>query len=133
MKTITTISAALFAIAATALPAVANSTIRPLSPVGSWQLASGESKFKVTLCGDGTQLCAQLVWLRDDARTPDTLPLLNHYVLMNAKLALTNKWRGEAQYMGETVRGTITMVDPDTMTLNGCKGALCKKFELKRI
>jgi uncharacterized protein (DUF2147 family) len=133
MNKLQTISAAFFAVALTVAPAIANSTVKPLSPVGSWQLVTGESKFKVTLCGDGTELCAQLTWLRDDARNADNVSLLNKYVLMNAKLALTNKWRGEAQYMGETVKGTITMVDADTMTLNGCKGALCKQFELKRI
>ena len=128
-----TISAALFAVALSMAPAVANTTVAPLSPVGSWQLATGESKFKVTLCGDGTQLCAQLTWLRDDAKTPDSVSLLNKYVLLNARMALTNKWRGEAQYMGETVKGTITMVDANTMTLDGCKGALCKLLKLKRI
>jgi hypothetical protein len=54
-------------------------------------------------------------------------------VVMNAKMALTNKWRGEAQYQGETVKGTITMVDANTMTLDGCKGALCKRLQLQRV
>ena len=133
MNTIHTISAAIFAVALSVAPAMANSTIAPLSPVGAWQLATGESKFKVTLCGDGTELCAQLTWLRDDAKNADTLPMLNKYVLMDARMALTNKWRGEAQYEGETVKGTITMVDANTMTLDGCKGALCKLLQLKRI
>ena len=133
MNRFQTVSAAILVLALTVVPAVANSTVKPLSPVGAWQLATGESKFQVSLCGDGTQLCAQLVWLRDDAKTPDTLPLLNHYVVMNAKLALTNKWRGEARYQGETVKGTITMVDANTMTLDGCKGALCKLLQLKRV
>ncbi|MGN6099736.1 MAG: DUF2147 domain-containing protein, partial [Devosia sp.] len=121
------------AVALSVAPVLANSTVKPLSPVGSWALSSGESKFKVTLCGDGTQLCAQLIWLSESARTPENVKLLNKYVLMNARMALTNKWRGEARYQGETVKGTITMVDADTMTLNGCKGALCKQFELKRL
>ncbi len=133
MNKLQSISAAVLGLALTVVPAVANSTVVPLSPVGAWQMATGESKFEVSLCGDGTQLCAQLVWLRDDAKTPDTLPLLNHYVVMNAKMALTNKWRGEAQYQGETVKGTITMVDANTMTLDGCKGALCKLLQLKRV
>lgn len=128
-----TVTAVLLAAALTIAPAVARSTVVPLSPVGQWQLVSGESRFRIELCGDGTQLCAQLTWLRADARTPDTLPLLNTYVLKNARLALTNKWRGEGQYKGETVKGTITMVDADTMTLNGCKGALCRELTLKRL
>ena len=91
MTNFKSIFTALFAVALTAMPAAANSTVRPLSPVGAWEMTSGESRFKVSLCGDGTELCAQLVWLRDDARSSANAPLLNKYVLMNAKLALTNK------------------------------------------
>jgi uncharacterized protein (DUF2147 family) len=103
------------------------------SPAGTWQTTTGESRFEISLCGDGTQVCAQLVWLREDARTPENLPYLNSYVLMGAKRALENKWRGSAEYLGEIVKGTLTMVDSDTITINGCKGALCQKFELSRI
>ena len=73
------------------------------------------------------------MWLRSDARTAENLPYLNTYVLLNAKRALNNKWRGEAAYQGEVVKGTLTLVDSDTLTINGCKGALCQKFELSRI
>ena len=125
----TAIAAAAFVTAALSLsPAFAAQ-----SPAGTWQTVTGESRFEVTLCGDGTQVCARLVWLREDARTPENLPYLNSYVLMGAKRALENKWRGSAEYMGETVKGTLTLVDSDTMTINGCKGALCQKFELTRI
>ena len=103
------------------------------SPAGTWQTVSGESRFEVTLCGDGTEVCARLVWLRDDARTADNLSYLNSYVLKGAKRALENKWRGSAEYMGEVVKGMLTLVDGNTMTINGCKGALCQKFELTRI
>jgi uncharacterized protein (DUF2147 family) len=128
MNTITKtlLAAAMFGLAAA--PALAVD-----SPAGTWQTTTGESRFEVTLCGDGTQVCAQLVWLREDARTPETLPYLNTYVLIGAKRALNNKWRGEAEYLGETVKGTLTLVDADTMTINGCKGALCQKFELSRL
>lgn len=129
MNTITrTLCAAAAAIGLAATPAFAVD-----SPAGTWQSATGESRFEVTLCGDGTQVCAQLVWLREDARTPENLAYLNSYVLIGAKRALSNKWRGEAEYLGETVKGTLTLVDADTMTINGCKGALCQKFELNRL
>ena len=78
------------------------------SPAGTWQTLTGESRFEVTLCGDGTEVCAKLVWLRDDARTTENLGYLNSYVLKGAKRALENKWRGSAEYMGEVVKGTLT-------------------------
>ncbi|MND06808.1 hypothetical protein D3C83_284160 [compost metagenome] len=54
-------------------------------------------------------------------------------MLLGAKRALENKWRGQAEYLGEIVKGTLTMVGSDAMTINGCKGALCQKFELSRL
>lgn len=124
-----------FAIGMTVAPVFA--AISPagtlLSPAGTWQTASGESRFEVSLCGDGTQVCAKLVWLRSDARTPDTVPYLNTYVLRGATQAVANKWRGDAEYMGENVKGTLTLLGPDAMTLNGCKGVFCQKVELHRL
>ncbi|OEO32170.1 hypothetical protein VW23_012875 [Devosia insulae DS-56] len=127
-KSFTLIATAIVATALAIAPAFAAQ-----SPAGTWQTVSGESRFEVTLCGDGTELCAKLVWLRDDARTAENLSYLDSYVLKGAKRALENKWRGSAEYMGEVVKGTLTLVDGDTMTINGCKGALCQKFELTRI
>ncbi len=111
----------------------APSAMAAQSPAGLWQTTGGESRFEISLCGDGTQVCAKLVWLRQDARTTDNLPYLNKYILMGAKRALENKWRGSAEYMGETVKGTLTLVDADTLTINGCRGALCQKVKLTRL
>lgn len=115
-------------IAMTVAPAFA-----AISPAGTWQTSSGESRFEVSLCGDGTQVCAKLVWLRSDARTADNLPYLNTYVLNGATLAVANKWRGNAEYLGEELKGTLTLLSADTMTLNGCKGIFCQKVELHRL
>lgn len=105
----------------------------PASPAGTWQVTDGSSRYKVELCGDGTQVCAQLIWLRKQDRTAENLKYLNTYVLKGAKRATNTKWRGNAEYKGETIRGTLTMVDANNMTLNGCKGALCQKFSLTRL
>jgi uncharacterized protein (DUF2147 family) len=129
-----TIRSSIAAIAFVATVAVSlTPALAAQSPAGTWQTVTGESRFEVSLCGDGTQVCAKLVWLRDDARTPENLPYLNSYVLRDAARALENKWRGSAEYMGEVVKGTLTLVDGNTITINGCKGALCQKFELTRI
>jgi uncharacterized protein (DUF2147 family) len=122
------LSAAAIVLAVSIAPAFAAQ-----SPAGTWQTTTGESRFEISLCGDGTQVCAKLVWLREDARTAENLPYLNSDVLMGAKRALENKWRGQAEYQGELVKGTLTLVDANTMTINGCKGALCQKFALTRI
>ena len=103
------------------------------SPAGTWQSVDGTTRFEVTLCGDGADVCAKLVYLGGEAATPENLQYLNQYVLQGAKRALENKWRGEAEYLGEVVKGTMTMVGANSMTINGCKGALCQKFELVRL
>ncbi len=103
------------------------------SPAGIWQSVDGSTRFEVTLCGGGTDVCAKLVYLGGEAATPENMQYLNQYVLLGAKRALENKWRGDAEYLGETVKGTMTMVNANTMTINGCKGALCQKFELVRL
>ena len=76
--TLAKITAAAFSLALCASPAIA----APVGdPVGTWQITSGESRYEVEMCGDGTALCATLVWLRDDARNPENLGFLNKQVV----------------------------------------------------
>jgi len=79
-RTLNWIAATAFA-ALSITPALAAGT----SPVGNWQVTSGEARYTVTSCGGGQQLCAKLVWLRSDARTDENLALLNHYVVRGAQ------------------------------------------------
>lgn len=102
-------------------------------PTGTWQSTTGESRYKVTYCGDGTQLCAKLTWLRDDAKTEENLPYLGAYVVKGAVPAGGNKWKGRVNYNGETYAGSVTMVSANAMTLKGCKGVFCKSMKFSRI
>jgi uncharacterized protein (DUF2147 family) len=104
-----------------------------LTPVGTWQTEGGESRYRVSLCGDGTALCAMLTWLRDDARTPENLALLNKMVVQGAKPTAENKWRGTVAYDGRRVSGSVTLVDEDRMTLTGCQLIACKKLDFVRV
>lgn len=102
-------------------------------PTGTWQTTGGESRYKVTYCGDGTQLCAKLTWLRSDARTQENLPYLNHYVVQGAVHSTADKWQGQVHYAGDTFAGSLTMTSNDTMKLSGCKGMFCKTMNFSRI
>jgi uncharacterized protein (DUF2147 family) len=104
-----------------------------VSPVGSWETSTGESRYKVSLCGDGTELCAKLTWLRSDARTADNLPYLNTYVLQGAQQTRANKWQGTVAFQGRTVGGSLTLVSSDTITLSGCQMVVCKSLKFHRI
>ncbi|HEV7718316.1 MAG TPA: DUF2147 domain-containing protein [Arsenicitalea sp.] len=103
------------------------------SPVGSWETSTGESRYKVSLCGDGTALCAKLTWLRSDARTPANLPYLNTYVLRGAQQTRANKWQGTVAFQGKTLGGSLTLVSSDTIKLSGCQMVVCKSVEFHRI
>lgn len=124
-KTIAAVALALCA----AVPGFA----QELTPVGTWQTTTGESRYAVSYCGDGTALCARLIWLRKDARTPENLALLNKQVVQGARPTAENKWRGTVKYDGQTVSGSVTLVGKDRMSLSGCKFIACQKVDFVRI
>ena len=104
------------------------------TPVGSWEVTTGEARYKVTSCGDGGGLlCAKLIWLREDQRTNENLAVLNKYVVRGAQPASANKWEGNVVFEGKTYDGTLTMVSKNYLTLKGCSGILCQTYQLTRI
>ncbi|HEV7292904.1 MAG TPA: DUF2147 domain-containing protein [Devosia sp.] len=122
-----------FATLAIAFGMIAPAMAQDLSPVGTWQTASGESRYAVNYCGDGTQLCAKLTWLRKDAQTPQNLALLNKVVVNGAEQAAENKWRGTLNYQGKKVSGSVTLLGQNQMQLRGCQFIACKDIGLVRI
>ena len=109
--------------------AVSATAAEVASPVGSWQLTSGESRYDVAECGG--DICARLVWLRDDVRTEENLALLNTVVVKGAQVR-EDKWQGTAIHEGDVVEASVTMVDGNTMKLTGCK-LFCKTMTLARV
>ena len=128
MTLIKTIAAAVLAVCAAA-PAFA----QDLTPVGTWQTTTGESRYAVSFCGDGTELCAKLIWLRSDAKTPENLALLNQHVVQGARPTAANKWRGTVKYDGHTVSGSVTLVNEDKLSLRGCQLIACQKVDFVRL
>ncbi|MDB5507007.1 MAG: hypothetical protein JWR75_1645 [Devosia sp.] len=127
-KFTTRVAAALCLAAAAFSPAHAAAQ----SPEGKWQMSTGEARVTVTLCGDGTQLCAQLTWLSGAARTEGNLALLNGYVVSGARAVDEGEWKGKVQFDGDSATGSIKLVSDDTLRVSGCK-LICKTFEFNRI
>jgi uncharacterized protein (DUF2147 family) len=127
-RTLHWIAATVFA-ALSITPALAAGT----SPVGNWQVTTGEARYTVTSCGGGQQLCARLTWLRSDARTDENLALLNRYVVKGAQPSGANTWAGNVVFNGHSYDGTMKMVSKNFMTLKGCSGILCQTYEFTRI
>src|SRR4029079_16925824 len=119
-------------IAAPIVPVSAGQIPASVTPVGTWETDSGESRYKIAFCGDGTQICATLTWLRDDARTPENMPYLNKQVVQASKAGPV-KWQGQVTYQGDTYAGSVTMLSSETMKLYGCKGPACKSLVFNRI
>lgn len=120
-------AAALAIAALTAAPALA----APATPVGQWQVTSGEARYKVSACGDG--LCAKLIWLREDQRTDKNLAVLNKYVVRGAEQTDGNEWQGNVVFDGKAYDGKMTLVSKNYMTLRGCSGIICQTYQLTRI
>jgi len=85
------------------------------SPVGQWQVTTGEARYTVSSCGAG--LCAKLVWLRSDARTKDNLALMNKYVVRGAQPAGKGTWTGNLTMNGNSYAGTMQLVSKNYLTL----------------
>jgi len=122
-------AAALAFAAISAAPALAASA----TPVGSWEVTGGEARYRVTECGDAGELCAKLIWLRDDMRTAENLAVLNKYVVRGAEQTDGNRWEGNLVFDGKAYEGTMTLKSTNYMTLKGCSGILCQTYQLTRI
>jgi uncharacterized protein (DUF2147 family) len=101
--------------------------------VGSWEVTSGEARYRITACGDAGELCAKLIWLRDDKRTEENLAVLNKYVVRGAEQVGGNQWAGNLVFDGKAYEGTMTLKSTNYMTLKGCSGILCQTYQLNRI
>lgn len=101
-------------------------------PTGTWLSATGESRYRISYCGDGTALCAKLTWLREDARTETNLAYLNHYVVEGARPAGEQSWEGNLAYDGDVYAGKVTLVGDNAMQLRGCKGVFCQSMHFVR-
>lgn len=103
------------------------------SPEGTWEIEMRDSRYDVTLCGDGTQLCAELIWLGNGADSPQNLPYLNTMLIDHAIQTAPGEWQGALHIYGQTADGTIRQVSDDQITLTGCAlVVVCKSYQLFR-
>jgi uncharacterized protein (DUF2147 family) len=117
---------ALFAGLAAIGPAFAN-------PVGIWEIEMRDSRYAVELCGDGTQLCATLIWLGNGADNAENLPYLNTLLIDHARQTKPGQWKGDLNIYGQKASGTITQVGADQISLRGCVAlVLCKSYQMYR-
>lgn len=102
-------------------------------PTGYWEATSGESRYKLSLCGDGTQLCAELIWIRPDVRDDRNGAYLNTLVVDGAKRASDREWRGKVNIFGFIVDGNVQRLSDNVMQVRGCLLIICEKQRMVRI
>ncbi|MCP8883853.1 DUF2147 domain-containing protein [Devosia sp. XJ19-1] len=103
------------------------------SPVGMWEIEMRDSRYDVSLCGDGTQLCAELVWLGNGADSPENLPYMNTLLIDHARQTKPGQWKGELHIYGQRAAGTISQVSANQITLTGCVAfIICKTYQMYR-
>ena len=98
---------------------------------GDWIDKWGTS-FRMSLCGDGTDLCAVMTDLQGESRTEENLVYLNEEVFQGEQIA-PNQWQGTMIYGGGEAKGTVTQTGPDTIEIEGCEGLICNTIEYNRV
>jgi len=104
------------------------------SPAGTWQADDGDSRYDVTLCGDGTQICAKLVWINPAKVNNRNSQYLNKYVIYRGDRARPAEWRGEINIYGVKVGGSVKILGTDSLKVTGCfLGFFCESYSLQRM
>lgn len=103
------------------------------SPAGVWELEGKDTRFRLEMCGDGTQLCGQLIWLSDVDYNEQYKPYLNRSMANHMNQAGPNRWKGSIRLFGYNMSGTMIQRSEDHMTLQGCAVlVVCKTYEMHR-
>lgn len=100
------------------------------SPAGTWTTGHKDTRYEITLCGDGDDMCAKVVWLKDGS--PEAQRLVNTTVVDTARRVGNQEWYGVTNIAGHRFRGTLTLVDEDTLHIRACNGLVCGEFDLYR-
>lgn len=104
------------------------------SPEGTWEIEMRDSRYRVEMCGDGTQLCGTLIWLGNGADNAENLPYLNTMMIDHARSVGPNQWKGDLHIYGQTAGGTITQLSETEIELQGCVAfVICKTYRMYRL
>ncbi|WDR00213.1 hypothetical protein PSC71_05375 [Devosia sp. J2-20] len=100
-------------------------------PSGTFVDEYGTS-FEFQPCGAGTALCAVLTNLEGASATEDNLAFVGKQVIEAEQIA-PNAWKGSLAAGGMSADATITQIDPNTVTIQGCRAAiLCKTLSYNK-
>jgi uncharacterized protein (DUF2147 family) len=101
------------------------------SPEGTWRDKYG-TIFEISLCGNGTDLCAILKDVQGEARNDKNLAYVGKQVLQASQTA-QHEWQGTVIYNGSEAQATVTEDGPDVLSIKGCRGIFCDTLVFSRV
>lgn len=110
------------------------SFLHNFDPNGVWAADAGDARYDVSLCGDGTQICVKLIWIKPNQINDRNIKLLNEYVIYEGSRARLAEWRGKIVIYGMTLDGSVKILGQNKVQVTGCAYALfCEGFTLSRM
>lgn len=100
--------------------ASAEAWAQPMSPTGLWESTDGNTHYAVSLCGDGTQLCAYLIWISPRVINRNNRRFLNTSIFRFLEATGPNSWEGEIVVDGRAVQGKVRQIGANQLEVTGC-------------
>jgi len=103
------------------------------SPAGDWLVADGTAVIRVAPCNERA-FCGKIAWTPGegvDDHNPDTSKraqsIIGTTILIHMKASGNNRWDGEIYNPqdGKTYSGSITVISPDLLRVEGCLLVFC--------
>jgi len=111
------------------MPAMAEN----LNPEGIWTPGNKESRYDISYCGKGTDLCAKIAWVDPRFVNDDNRKLLGTNLFSEIPMRGRNKWRGTINFQGHRVNGTVKQISENKLSVKGCIFFLCDEVLLDRV
>ncbi len=115
-------------------------------PAGVWLAGQKDAHIQIEPCANGRDWCGKVVWLAEpiDIETGKPLldklnenPALRHRPIVGVQILIDMKWKATSQWAGriynarengKTYVGQMTLIDEDTLYVEGCIPVLTINF-----
>ncbi|MCZ4274078.1 DUF2147 domain-containing protein [Maritalea porphyrae] len=104
-----------------------------LNPEGTWTPGNKESRYDISYCGKGTDLCAKVAWIDPKFVNDDNKKLLGTDLFSEIPMRGRSKWRGTINFQGHRVNGTVKQLAADKLSVKACVFFLCEEVLLDRV
>ena len=123
MRLVPIAAVAAFALISTGVPALAG------EPYGNWLRSSTGTEIEFYDCGG--KLCAKVAKVTDVAKQAS----IGTIVMDGAEKTGDNQWKGALTTEGKTYKGIVTLIDANSLKLEGCvlAGLICQGDTLSRV